>query len=268
MLTDDTHWREPHFPNGRPLVEEMGIEASDGSWRVEGHRLCKRRPGVLDECYTVWTERDRVELRHPRYPPLAGFLRRSLPAAHRPRLRLNRPIARHGPRAAGADAFLSPGATRVGAPLETPNVQWLLYLLTLASGLLTPVQSGLTGALDKALGRPFLVAVVSLAGSLVCAVTGALVTGQLGWPKEKAAEAPWWAWLAGLAGLVVLIARPYAARPLGAAVFTGLTVTASVVFSVLLDHYGLLGFQQHAAGWGRIAGAALMCAGVLLVSLT
>jgi len=44
-------------------------------------------------------------------------------------------------------------------------VQWLLYLLTLASGLLNPVQAGLTGTMEKALERPFLVAVVSLAGS-------------------------------------------------------------------------------------------------------
>lgn len=147
-------------------------------------------------------------------------------------------------------------------------MQWLLWLLTLVSGVLNPVQSGLTGALEKALDRPFLVAVVSLAGSLLCALVGALITGQLGWPADKAAGAPWWAWLAGLAGFVVLIARPYAATKLGAAPFTGLTVTASVVVSVLLDQYGLLGFEQHAAGWGRIIGAALMCAGVLLVSRT
>lgn len=145
---------------------------------------------------------------------------------------------------------------------------WLLYLLTLASGVLNPVQSGLTSSIDKALDRPFLVAVVSLALSLLCALAGALVTGQLGWPAGKAAEVPWWAWLAGLAGFFVLIARPYAASKLGAAPFTGLTVTASVIFSVLLDHYGLLGFQLHAASWGRVVGAALMCAGVLLVSLT
>jgi transporter family-2 protein len=147
-------------------------------------------------------------------------------------------------------------------------VQWPLYLLTVISGVLNPVQSGLTGSLEKALDRPLLVAVVSLALSLLCAMAGALVTGQLGWPAGKAAGAPWWAWLAGVAGFVVLIARPYAATKLGAAPFTGLTVTASVVFSVLLDQYGLLGFEQHAAGWGRIIGAALMCAGVALVSLT
>jgi len=146
-------------------------------------------------------------------------------------------------------------------------VQWLLYLLTLASGLLNPVQAGLTGTMEKALERPFLVAVVSLAGSLVIAVVGALMTGQLGWPVEKAAGAPWWAWLASAAGFIVLIARPYTAAALGASTFTGITVTASIVLSVILDHYGLLGFEQHAAGWVRILGAVLMCGGVLLVSL-
>ncbi len=75
-------------------------------------------------------------------------------------------------------------------------MSWLLYLLTLVAGVLNPVQSGLTASLDKALGRPFLVAVVSLVLSLLRVVTGALVTGQLGWPAGKAAEVPWWAWLA------------------------------------------------------------------------
>jgi uncharacterized membrane protein YdcZ (DUF606 family) len=75
-------------------------------------------------------------------------------------------------------------------------MQWLLYLLTLVSGVLNPVQSGLTGTLEKALEQRFLVAVVSLAGSLVCAFAGALVTGQLGWSGAKAAGAPLWAWLA------------------------------------------------------------------------
>lgn len=68
--------------------------------------------------------------------------------------------------------------------------------------------------------------------------------------------------------LITLVVRPYAAPKLGAAPFTGITVAASVVFSVLLDQYGLLGFEQHAAGWGQIAGAVPMCIGVLLASLT
>ena len=58
----------------------MGSEASVGSWRVDSNRLCKMWPAVLDECYAVWAAGDRVELRHPKYPPLEGFLLRDFPA--------------------------------------------------------------------------------------------------------------------------------------------------------------------------------------------
>jgi len=83
VLTDDTHWRETYALGGKLLVEEMSGEASAGSWRTDNDLLCKKRPGVLDECYAVWVAGDRVELRHPKYPPLQGFLRRKLPTTHR-----------------------------------------------------------------------------------------------------------------------------------------------------------------------------------------
>ncbi len=83
VLTNDTHWRETYIPGGKLLVEEMGSEASVGSWRIDSNRLCKMRPAVLDECYAVWAAGDRVELRHPKYPPLEGFLRqKSLATRH------------------------------------------------------------------------------------------------------------------------------------------------------------------------------------------
>ena len=150
---------------------------------------------------------------------------------------------------------------------DDPMQQAFFSLLTILSGGLNPVQSGMATGLVKALGRPFLVAVISLGLSLACALLGALFTGQLGLTAGKAADVPWWGWLAGLGGFGIFIARPYAAPALGAATFTGLAVTASIACSVLLDNYGWLGFQQHAAGWGRLAGAALMIAGVAMVSL-
>ena len=64
----------------------------------------------------------------------------------------------------------------------------------------------------------------------------------------------------------MIIAQPIAAPRLGAATFMGVLVTASVCASIALDHFGLAGFQEHAASWGRIAGAVLMVAGVWLVA--
>ena len=35
---------------------------------------------------------------------------------------------------------------------------------------------------------------------------------------------------------------------------------------LLLDHFGLMGFSVHPAGWGRITGGLLMIAGVALIA--
>ena len=34
-----------------------------------------------------------------------------------------------------------------------------------------------------------------------------------------------------------------------------------------MDHFGLVGFKEHAAGLGRIAGVALMIGGLALINL-
>ena len=57
------------------------------------------------------------------------------------------------------------------------------------------------------------------------------------------------------------------AQKLGAAVFTGVTVTAAIITSVVLDQFGWVGVDQHSAGPGRMIGCALMSGGLVLVSL-
>ena len=58
------------------------------------------------------------------------------------------------------------------------------------------------------------------------------------------AGVPWWAWAGGgLQGLTVLAGFLMAGLS-GAAMFSALTVTGSAIFSLLLDHYGLVGFEQ------------------------
>jgi transporter family-2 protein len=53
---------------------------------------------------------------------------------------------------------------------------------------------------------------------------------------------------------------------LGAATLTALIVTGQLVCSVALDHFGLVGFDQHAASLGRIAGCLLMICGFVLIA--
>ena len=143
---------------------------------------------------------------------------------------------------------------------------WPIPFVLFAASLL-PVQAAMNGALNRALGRPALAVLVSLAGSLVCIVAFGAATGRLGGASwSRAADVPWWAWPAGVCGAVFLLSQPVVLPRLGAATFTGLAVTAQVLMAVALDQFGALGLPQHSASPTRLVGAALMVCGVVLVS--
>lgn len=141
---------------------------------------------------------------------------------------------------------------------------WALYRLPLIAGLLNSTQSGTNGALNRAIEALAVVAMIGLALAFATVAGIGLVLGKVALPDaEKAATAPWWAWVGGALGAAVIIAQPIAASRLGAATFMGILVTASVCASLALDHFGLVGFREHAASWGRIGGVALMILGVV-----
>ena len=145
-------------------------------------------------------------------------------------------------------------------------MQYLLYPLVIVAGLMNPLQSACTSAINKAIERPFMVSLVSVCVTGLVALAGSLALGQFGL-GGKASQVPWWAWFGGLAGAFFLTTQPVAALKIGAGPFIGITVTSSLVASLLIDNYGWLGFPQHAANLWRLAGAGLMIAGVSLVAI-
>jgi uncharacterized membrane protein YdcZ (DUF606 family) len=61
----------------------------------------------------------------------------------------------------------------------------------------------------------------------------------------RAAAAPWTAWLGGILGAGYAVVVVVLARHLGAATLTAAVVTGQLICSVVLDHFGLLGFELH-----------------------
>ncbi len=144
---------------------------------------------------------------------------------------------------------------------------WVMAALSFIGGVLNTVQSGSNATLAKTLQQPILAALIVTIVNGVLYLAVAPFIG-LSLPKSGAfASVPWWAWFGGLFGGVYVLASIFFAEKLGAGIFIGLTVTAGVVTSVIMDHYGLVGFKQHTASWPRIAGAALMIGGLALVSI-
>src|SRR5918912_1462683 len=147
-------------------------------------------------------------------------------------------------------------------------VQSLLFPIAILSGMLMVLQSVCNGMLEKIIDRPVTVAVISLGVGISMLLIVGFVFGQLGFPiSGRPLHGPWWAWVGGLCGALALLSQPIVVPRLGAGMYIGLSVTASTVLSVVLDHFGWLGLAEHPAGIGRVLGCALMVIGIGLVSL-
>ncbi|MCJ2048252.1 DMT family transporter [Methylobacterium sp. J-070] len=146
--------------------------------------------------------------------------------------------------------------------------KWIVYGLALLAGVANAIEPGQNATLAKVTGQPMLAGLFCFALSVACFLGAVVVVRLL---DRQAAEAatpvPWWAWPGGILGAGVVLAQLYISEQIGAAAFLGCVITAGVVGSIALDHYGLVGFDRHRAGRWRILGGVLMVAGVALVAV-
>jgi transporter family-2 protein len=141
----------------------------------------------------------------------------------------------------------------------------VLALVAFAAGVVLIVQVGVNTTLRNALGAPVVAALVSfLIGS--AGLTVFLVVTRTPWPvRAQWTAVPWWAWFGGLLGAYYVVSTIVAGQRLGAATLLALIVLGQLITSLLVDHFGWLGFPQHSVTPLRLLGALLLFGGVLLI---
>ena len=138
-------------------------------------------------------------------------------------------------------------------------------LFALLAGALLPVQTGVNLQLRGLLGQPLAAAMISF---LVGTIGLAFLVGGLRVPVPLAAawsRGDWWHWVGGLLGAVYIVAAIVLAPRLGAATLVAALVAGQMVTSLVIDHYGWVGFAVHHASPLRVLGAMLVVGGVILV---
>ena len=141
----------------------------------------------------------------------------------------------------------------------------LLLLLALAAGVLLPVQAGVNAQLRSVVGSPLTAALVSFLVGTAGLGTAAVILRAPTALRAAWAVSPWWFWIGGLIGALYVVATIVLAPRLGAATLVAAVVAGQMIASLLLDHYGLLGFPTHPLNGLRVLGAALVIVGVILV---
>ena len=142
---------------------------------------------------------------------------------------------------------------------------WLLVIVALGIGVFLPLQAGINAELRTFLSHPLQAALISFAVGTI-----ALVVLNVGFriPLESGtslAAAPWWVWMGGFLGATYVSMTIVLAPRLGAAAMLGAVMTGQLIGSLLMDHYGVVGYSVRPISIERIGGAVLLLLGVMLI---
>jgi transporter family-2 protein len=128
-----------------------------------------------------------------------------------------------------------------------------LIAIAIVAGIAVAVQGKFMGSIDRLAGTATSILITYGAGAIVALVIW-LVRGA---PLTNVRSVPWYAWLAGPIGLVIVGGIGFAAPRLGLARTLVITVAAQLLAAMLIDARGV--------DLTRAAGIALTIAGVWLV---
>ena len=141
-----------------------------------------------------------------------------------------------------------------------------LILIAMLVGGGYPIQAGVNATLAGFHGHPLLAALTNTAvASTVLVVV--IVALQVPLPQAASlAKAPWWAWTGGLLGATFVFSSLVIAPKLGAAAFVSAGIVGTMATSLLIDHYGIIGYRPQPITWLRIFGAVLVVAGMVMLN--
>src|SRR3954464_13214697 len=142
---------------------------------------------------------------------------------------------------------------------------FLLHALALGAGVSVASQQVFNGGLRTALVSPAWVGLVSYIGGLATMMVVLLVLGEHIPSWKAVAQTPWWAWTGGIFGGVFILLMILLLPPLGAATLIALVVAGQLATAITLDHFGAFGLTAHPISLSRLAGTALLIAGVILI---
>jgi transporter family-2 protein len=145
------------------------------------------------------------------------------------------------------------------------NTVMFYIILAILAGFCLPTQAGINSRLNLWAHSPILAAAISFAVGTAGLVVYAVILRIPLPAMSSLKETPWWIWTGGFLGAFLVAATVVLAPRLGAASMIALIVTGQMAASVLLDHFGLIGYPVHPINVWRVCGALMLVGGVVLI---
>ncbi len=144
------------------------------------------------------------------------------------------------------------------------SVKLLAMLVALLSGLSMAVQGSLNSVLGKIIGLLEATFIVHIVGSGVL-VIGLFVFNLGEGSFQKMPQVPWYVYLGGLLGVIIVYTVAYSIPVLGVALATTFIIIGQVGTALIIDHFGIFGLDQIPFTWLKGLGLAFLAVGAKLM---
>lgn len=151
--------------------------------------------------------------------------------------------------------------------MPAASVFW--SLLGILAGAAIALQAPINAALGRGLGLPTAAAGFSfLSGAVLLGVVSLSAVWWEGSGINMRAPAPWLFVAGGCLGAFYVTIAVLLTPRIGAAAVMAFAVSGQLLAGLVLDRVGFLGMAVRELSVGRLAGAAMLLAGALLIRLT
>jgi bacterial/archaeal transporter family-2 protein len=129
------------------------------------------------------------------------------------------------------------------------------------------LQSATNAVLGRLLGHPMWASFWQFAAGTVL-IMSIMVVLRVPTPAiaTAAITGPWWIWVGFVTGSFFVVAALSLAPVIGVGGFIAALVAGQMLASITLDHFGMVGLAVRPITMARLAGAALIIVGVLLIT--
>ena len=138
----------------------------------------------------------------------------------------------------------------------------VLTIVAAVAGVAMTAQAQLMGHLDRSMGTIESVFITYGTGAVVI---GLIMLAMRGGNLGEWHIAPWYAYSAGLLGLVIVGCIGYATPKLGLALTLTIAVATQFTMAAIVHHFGLLGADQQPMDVSKLSGMAAILLGVWLM---
>jgi transporter family-2 protein len=147
------------------------------------------------------------------------------------------------------------------------NLPLLPYLIAFVGGISFVFQATANGNLRAAIVSPWWAGFISYLGGTLVMLAIVMVLREPMPTAQMIAKTQWVSWMGGLFGAIYIGISILMLPRLGAATLIALLIAGQMIGSLIFDQFGLLGVPVHPVSALRLAGAALLVGGVVLIRM-